>query len=163
MGPMIYSTRRWGGETMWPGGSGTKQVACELGLEVKGPEGKIWLGRKQPREYLRDGVGRGVAAGKCESFLKSSWPDPASSLSLLALPGQRVCPAGLGEVPSRQGPDLGGTPGGRRGEQGSLRLGNQFITFAGSSETHSDTVPTPPIHSLLGGGATLSSPQPLER
>lgn len=48
----------------------TKQVVCELGLEVKAPEDKTWLNRKELSGYLRSGLNKDVDSGKHRSSQK---------------------------------------------------------------------------------------------
>lgn len=57
-----------GSETMWTGGSGTKQVTGELGLGVKRPRRQDVAIRNESRAYLRDGMNKGVDIRKPKSF-----------------------------------------------------------------------------------------------
>lgn len=76
-----------GCETMWAGGSGTKQVTGDLGLEVKRSRRQDVASRKEPWGYLRNGMKKGMDIGKHKSFQKKNLAYPASSPSPRVLPG----------------------------------------------------------------------------
>lgn len=46
------------------GGQGPSRWHVSRALKFKGPEDKMWLGRKEPEKCLRNGVNKGVDVGK---------------------------------------------------------------------------------------------------